>query len=163
MKEIPMTKRKHKSARSRHIGVIAAAVGLAVALSTAIVKWEGSEPQEVDLSMVQRGFPFYLNEDEAKPFPQTIAPEQFSTRHVSHAYRVAKEIPEVLVQQPCFCECRTYGHRSLLSCYTSGHAAGCTICIQEALLAERFTAQGKTPSEIRNAIIRGMWRSQKLD
>ena len=40
------------------------------------------------------------------------------------AHRVAREIPDALDQLYCYCECDKHmGHRSLLSCYTDGHAA----------------------------------------
>jgi len=40
------------------------------------------------------------------------------------AHRVAREIPDTLDQLYCYCECDKHlGHKSLLSCYTDGHAA----------------------------------------
>lgn len=40
------------------------------------------------------------------------------------AHRVAREIPDLLDQLYCYCECdRHAGHKSLLSCFTDGHAA----------------------------------------
>ena len=40
------------------------------------------------------------------------------------AHQVAREIPDVLDQLYCYCECdKHFGHKSLLSCYTDGHAA----------------------------------------
>jgi hypothetical protein len=40
------------------------------------------------------------------------------------AHRVAREIPDVLDQLYCYCQCDKHqGHPSLLSCYTDGHAA----------------------------------------
>ncbi|MBI1894228.1 MAG: hypothetical protein HYS14_08975 [Candidatus Rokubacteria bacterium] len=40
------------------------------------------------------------------------------------AHQVAREIPGVLDQLYCYCECDKHlGHKSLLSCYTDGHAA----------------------------------------
>ena len=40
------------------------------------------------------------------------------------AHQVAREIPDVLDQLYCYCECDKHlGHKSLLSCYTDGHAA----------------------------------------
>jgi hypothetical protein len=40
------------------------------------------------------------------------------------AHRVAREIPDVLDQLYCYCYCDKHlGHKSLLSCYTDGHAA----------------------------------------
>lgn len=42
---------------------------------------------------------------------------------IALAYQVARDIPDVLDQLTCYCACATYGHVSLLSCYTDGHAA----------------------------------------
>lgn len=40
------------------------------------------------------------------------------------AHQVAREIPDVLDQLYCYCQCDKHaGHKSLLSCYTDGHAA----------------------------------------
>ncbi len=40
------------------------------------------------------------------------------------AYQVAQEIPDVLDQLYCYCECdRHMGHLSLLSCFVDSHAA----------------------------------------
>ncbi len=53
----------------------------------------------------------------------TLAPATF-TGEAAAAYRVAREIPDVLDALTCYCSCRDdYGHVSLLSCYTDGHAA----------------------------------------
>ena len=40
------------------------------------------------------------------------------------AHQIAREVPDVLDQLYCYCECDKHvGHKSLLSCYTDGHAA----------------------------------------
>lgn len=109
----------------------------------------------------QRVPPFYQSAEAAKPFPATLPPETFDQPAVARAYRAAREIPGVLAQQPCYCWCNRMGHRSLLDCFASRHAEGCLICTNEALLAERMTRARKTPAEIRDAIIRGDWRSVK--
>jgi hypothetical protein len=43
---------------------------------------------------------------------------------VARAYQIASQIPGVIAQQPCFCYCDKFGHRSLLDCYASDHGAG---------------------------------------
>jgi uncharacterized protein with PCYCGC motif len=90
---------------------------------------------------------------DAMPFPPTLDPSQFQISTIREAYSVAKEIPEVLAQQPCYCYCQRQGHRSLLDCFTSLHATSCDICINEARLAGQLSRQGKTAEEIRAAII----------
>jgi len=53
----------------------------------------------------------------------TLDPAQFVGKAAA-AHRVAREIPDVLDQLYCYCGCDKHqGHKSLLSCYTDGHAA----------------------------------------
>ena len=53
----------------------------------------------------------------------TLDPALFSGK-AALAYQVAREMPDVLDQVRCYCACDAeYGHVSLLSCYTDGHAA----------------------------------------
>jgi hypothetical protein len=68
--------------------------------------------------------PFHPSAEAAQPLPRTLAPEQFSIPVVAYAYRVAQRIPEVLAQQPCYCNCDKYGHASLVDCFASDHGAG---------------------------------------
>jgi hypothetical protein len=58
---------------------------------------------------------------EKKP---VLSPALF-VGQTARAYRVAQEIPDVLDQLYCYCECdRHLGHKSLLSCFTDDHGAG---------------------------------------
>ena len=53
----------------------------------------------------------------------TLDPARFVGK-AARAHQVAREIPDVLDQLYCYCECDKHvGHKSLLSCYTDGHAA----------------------------------------
>ena len=102
--------------------------------------------------------PIYFKEaNDAMPFPQTLDPAQFQNANIREAYSVAKEIPEVLAQQPCYCYCQQMGHRSLLDCFTSLHSTSCDICINEARLAGQLRRQGKSVEEIRATIIAKQW------
>ena len=57
---------------------------------------------------------------ETKP---TLSPSLFVGKAAA-AHQIAQEIPDVLDQLYCYCECdKQQGHKSLLSCYTDGHAA----------------------------------------
>ena len=94
---------------------------------------------------------------DAMPLPATLDPAKFPAGAVREAYQVAKEIPEVLAQQPCYCYCERKGHRGLLDCFRTDHAASCNICIREALLAGEMHHQGKSVEEIRAAIIHEDW------
>jgi hypothetical protein len=102
---------------------------------------------------------YFRNAADAMPFPATLDPVKFQRRDIREAYQVAKEIPEVLAQQPCYCYCERKGHRGLLDCFKTEHAASCDICIKEALLAGQMHRHGKSTEEIRTAIIQGQWAS----
>jgi hypothetical protein len=58
---------------------------------------------------------------EKKP---VLSPALF-VGQTAHAYRIAQEIPDILDQLYCYCECDKHlGHKSLLSCFTDDHGAG---------------------------------------
>jgi len=71
------------------------------------------------------------------------------------AYRAATEIPDLLDQLYCYCECETtVGHKSLRSCFVDLHGANCGICQKEALLAWNLNRKGLSVLEIRNQVDR---------
>ena len=100
---------------------------------------------------------FFERAADAMPFPPTLDPSRFQIDSIREAYAVAQQIPDVLAQQPCYCYCQRQGHRSLLDCFASLHATSCSICINEARLALQLHRQGKTPEQIRAAIIEKQW------
>jgi hypothetical protein len=52
----------------------------------------------------------------------TLSPARFVGK-AARAHEIAQEIPEILDQLYCYCECDKHqGHKSLLSCFTDGHA-----------------------------------------
>ena len=103
---------------------------------------------------------FFETLQQAGKLPVTLSPELLGKSAAAKAYQVAKEIPGVLAQQPCFCHCdRASGHRSLVDCYRDDHAAGCLICIKEALLARKLHQEGMSDADIRKRIIAGDWRN----
>lgn len=102
----------------------------------------------------------FQNEGDAQPLPETMDAKLFSDPRLARVYEIAKRIPEVLAQQPCYCYCdRGHGHRSLLDCQRDNHSAGCTVCRKEVLLADRLTRMGLSAKEIRASIIRGDWKN----
>lgn len=108
---------------------------------------------------------YFQSAADAMPFPMTVDPAKFQRIDVREAYQVAKEIPEVLAQQPCYCRpdpglrvhCDRYGHHGLLDCFKTAHATTCGTCIREALLVGQMHCHGKSIQEIRDAIIHGDW------
>jgi Protein of unknown function with PCYCGC motif len=106
---------------------------------------------------------YFASAAAAQPFPRLLPAADFGKYPtVQHAYAVAAKIPGVLAQQPCYCHCDGMGHRSLLDCYASQHAAGCGVCLKEALFAQQMTRRGEDPASIRQEIIRGEWRNVQL-
>lgn len=103
--------------------------------------------------------PFYSSVAAAQPLPTTLEPSRFQEAKIQGAYAIARQEPGILAQQPCYCGCEHQGHRSLLDCFKSEHAAKCSICIREAHYAKEMEGRGKCPAEIRDGIIRGDWKS----
>jgi hypothetical protein len=89
-----------------------------------------------------------------KPSTTTLSPDQFSGK-TKDAYQVAKEIPEVLNQIPCYCGCmQNFGHRSNLDCFHDHHGIECTMCQDIALDAYDMYKKGFTIERIRENIQR---------
>ena len=55
--------------------------------------------------------------------PKTFAPNLIKGEG-REGYQVAKEIPEILAQIPCFCSCEAVGHENLLDCFIDRHGVG---------------------------------------
>lgn len=74
-------------------------------------------------------------------------------------YRIAKRIPEVLEQMPCYCGCgKANQHHNLKECFikpTGGyddHASGCDVCVKEAVDVDNWHRQGKSLAEVRRLL-----------
>ncbi len=89
--------------------------------------------------LIGRGYgqPISQGTDDAKAFkvlraktidPKTGLPQTLDPNLIQgvdrKGYQVAKEIPAVLAQLPCFCGCEAVGHESLLDCFVDGHGVG---------------------------------------
>jgi hypothetical protein len=105
---------------------------------------------------------YFANIGAARPLPQTLDPAAFSNRDVAAAYQSAKEIPEVLVQQPCYCYCDRMGHNSLHSCFETSHGARCSTCLKELYYSYQQSKKGKTAAQIHAGIIKGEWKQIDL-
>jgi hypothetical protein len=103
--------------------------------------------------------PFFATAAAAEPLPAVLESRMFDEPRIQSAYAMARQKPAILAQQPCYCGCDRQGHRSLLDCFKSEHAAKCSICIREANYAREQDANGKCAVDIRNNIIRTDWKS----
>jgi len=74
---------------------------------------------------------------------------------VGTVYGWAAEIPGAFDALYCYCKCKEnpmFKHKTLLTCYTDGHAAQCGICLNEGKMAHELTKEGKSPREIRKIV-----------
>ena len=125
-------------------------------ISSASRQSSAAEPQSAG------DVPAFHNEAPAGALPATMSPDNFSDPLAQNAYALAVHVKKVLYQEPCYCHCdRSQGHESLLDCFVSKHGAGCGICVREELYSYEQTRKGKTPTQIREGIMRGDW--QKVD
>lgn len=92
------------------LAVIAAAVGFA---------WRAETGRPDGPHISSRTSPMAARR-ETRP---TLDPARFVGK-AQLAHQIARDIPDVLDGLYCYCGCdKTIGHKSLLSCYTDGHAA----------------------------------------
>jgi hypothetical protein len=89
--------------------------------------------------------------------------ENFRYPYQVHAYELAAKIPAVINQLPCYCYCERIGHKSLHTCYESDHGAHCGVCMKEVFYAYQQTKLKKTPTQIRDGIIKGEWKQVDLE
>lgn len=61
--------------------------------------------------------------DPRTGLPKTLDPNLIKGKD-REGYQIAREIPEVLVQIPCFCGCEAVGHENLLDCFVDEHGVG---------------------------------------
>jgi hypothetical protein len=95
------------------LAVVALSVGVAFA-------WRGEAPPAAPAMSSSPATASPAARRETRP---TLDPARFVGKAAA-AHRVAREIPDVLDQLYCYCGCDKHqGHKSLLSCYTDGHAA----------------------------------------
>jgi hypothetical protein len=127
------------------LAVAAASAGTA-ASKTPAKKASAAEPKNSCTTCTERG--------------PVLDPALFSdTRRfepeVRPAYEVARKYPQTLDRLHCFCECQEsmiHRHKTLLTCFTSAHAAGCGICLREALLARDLKEKGVSDDQIENTV-----------
>lgn len=91
---------------------------------------------------------------------EQIVPTFYFTGMARRAYAAAVAIPDVLDHLYCYCYCaENYGHKSLRTCFTDGHGAGCDICMKEAIRAQELHEKGYSIKEIRAKIDNEFYRS----
>ena len=82
-----------------------------------------------------------------------LDPASFADSGTRAAYAAAKQYAHVLEGIYCYCHCKeNIGHRALVQCFETDHAASCDICQNEAIVAARMTSEGRSVAEIQAAI-----------
>ncbi|MGB7434341.1 MAG: CYCXC family (seleno)protein [Candidatus Acidiferrum sp.] len=121
------------------------------------------QTSDTDASDTAEPVPAFHSQPPAGELPPTVNPAVYTDKLAFNAYVFAGRIRKVIYQQPCYCHCdRAVGHGSLLDCYVSQHGSRCDICQKEVFYAYEQTRGGKSPAQIRAAIIRGDWRTVDL-
>lgn len=88
----------------------------------------------------------------------TLDPARFGSNiepEVRRGYAIARQFAATLDRLHCFCECAEspmFRHKTLLTCFTDMHAAGCGICLSEARLAAQLKERGVSDAEIKNTV-----------
>jgi hypothetical protein len=75
----------------------------------------------------------------------------WNDQDVRRAYEAARKYPDTLDRIHCFCECKESPrehHKTLLTCFTTEHGAGCGICQHEANLAAKLKDKGASDEEV---------------
>ena len=93
--------------------------------------------------------------ERAPILPAKLFADPRFDKEVVPAYEAALKYPATMDRLHCFCECQesmTHRHKTLLTCYTSTHAAGCGICLKEALMAAELKEKGVPDDQIENTV-----------
>jgi len=134
-------------------------LGIAVAAITAASYAQWADPAH-DIPAYHPSAPLKVSTLPPILSGAKLTGEHFQYPWQLHVYQQAGKIGAVLYQLPCYCHCdRALGHTSLRSCFEGYHGTECDVCAAEAFLAYRMTQAGKTPAEIRAAIMRGEYKT----
>jgi len=92
---------------------------MALSVGVALV-WRGEAPPAAPAISSSPAAGSTTARRETRP---TLDPARFVGK-AEATHRIAREIPDLLDQLYCYCGCdKNQGHKSLLSCFTDGHAA----------------------------------------
>jgi len=114
------------------------------------------------LGLLLLGFITYSGWPDSRPDLRPVAggetravlPAEKVPLHAFSAYMSAARYSKVMDQVNAYCDHsdETLTHRSLLSCFTNLHGAECGICQAEAKMVADMMVEGRTVTEIRQAI-----------
>jgi hypothetical protein len=120
--------------------LILGAIAIAIMIAIGWVSLNGTSDERAEESVALKS-------------ASVLSPDLFTDEKTRAAYQVAKDIPEVLEQLPCFCGCMiSFGHQNNLFCFKDRHGDGCTMCQDIALQARQLHDQGLSVAQIQNSI-----------
>lgn len=140
---------------TRSIVILTAAIVVAVLIlrETAKQRQETQAPAPASAEKPRGFVPPYYTDVRGVQIPKTLPPEQFKVVKTRASYRVAGEIPQVLMQLPCYCWCDRIDHKSLLDCFVDNHGEYCGICQDSALWADERLKERASAETIRQEIV----------
>jgi hypothetical protein len=128
--------------RSRRATALMVAATTAVLLSASVLWYRTHSGAIADDTVAQ----------PSRTSPLTLDPAAFAGQ-AREAYQIARSDPVFLAQLHCYCGCdKVLGHRNLLDCFRSRHAASCGTCIGETLDGYQMRVQGSPVEQIRDAL-----------
>lgn len=94
-------------------------VGATVVVGLASWGWLGSKGTDPHADLLYSSTGVHQRHENGEPLSPTLFVGQ-----TARSYQIAHEIPEILDQLYCYCECDKHmGHKTLLSCFIDSHAA----------------------------------------
>ena len=131
------------------LGLVSLCLGLSIPLAAFTSRPEGRKPgNRASKKDATPGCPACLEKGTV------LDPAQFARGYepdVARSYAAARKYPDLIDRLHCFCECKESlreHHKTLLTCFTSLHAAGCGICQHEAIQAAKLKDQGLSDDEV---------------
>ena len=128
-------------------------VGALILKETGRKEGSGQKAEEPPAQRASAFVPPYYADVRGVQIPKTLPPEQFKVVKTRASYRVAGEIPQVLMQLPCYCWCDRIDHESLLDCFVDDHGEYCSICQDSALWADKRLKERASAETIRQEVI----------
>ena len=146
---------KNDVKKPKRFPIIPVAVALGVALVIGVVVYQNNMSSAVaDSDITAENIEKYKG-GETKT---VLDPARFAGRTAA-AYRVAERFGDMLDYMYCYCNCsKSIGHKSLLSCFTDGHAANCGICQDQAFYAANIYEKNSDIAQVRQAVDKKFWR-----
>ncbi len=161
-KQISKKSKSKKASRKRHAKSLQSKKSLPIIIAVVIVIFIGgyfynqhTRDYPISIKDVSAANIVALRGGEKRP---TLSPALFIGK-TARAYKIARKNPELLDSIYCYCNCKkSFGHKSLLTCFVDKHAVNCDICQDQALYAYSFYQKNNDIAKVRVAVDKRFWR-----